>query len=243
MAVPTEVDCPTDTHRRVLGELLDELCADPEVRGVMLGGSLSRGTARSDSDLDLLVVIGMQAVDPPWRGRPRDLKVDFLVRTAAEWREHFEPRRLGDESWGYAFLDGVVLHDPEGVVAELVAAVPDCHAGYRTPEPIRAHYHALWSHLRPKMAAILESADPVEVGWAAKVLANDVLRTAWAVNDRPNPSLDLGTVRRHLDELTVPTGLPERLRAMLAAAPAEALRRQLDLAAELEPLLSPSAPR
>ena len=101
----------------------------------------------------------------------------------------------------------------------------------------------MWAHLRPKLAAVLRGADPVEVGWAAKVMADDVLRTAWAVNDLPNPSLDLGTVRRHLDDLTVPAGLPDRLRDMLAAAPVEALRRQLDLIDALEPLLSPSAPR
>lgn len=243
MAVLSDVDCPTEVHRRVLAEVLGELRADPEVRGVMVGGSLSRGTARADSDLDLLVVIGMQAVDPPWRGRRRELTVDLLVRTAAEWREHFAPRRVGDESWGYAFLDGVVLHDPDGVVAALVAEVPASHAGYRTPEPVRAHYAALWAHLRPKLAAVLERGDPVEVGWAAKVMTNDVMRTAWAVNDLPNPSLDLGTVRRHLDDLTAPAGLPDRLREMLAAAPAEALRRQLDLLDALEPLLSRSAPR
>jgi hypothetical protein len=51
------------------------------------------------------------------------------------------------------------------------------------------------------MLAVHRRGDPVEVGWAAAVMTNELLRTAWAVNDLPNPSLDLGTVQRHLDDL------------------------------------------
>jgi predicted nucleotidyltransferase len=44
----------TPEHRRVLAEILAELQADPGVQGVqgvLLGGSLARGTARIDSDI------------------------------------------------------------------------------------------------------------------------------------------------------------------------------------------------
>jgi hypothetical protein len=46
------------------------------------------------------------------------------------------------------------------------------------------------------MAAVLSHGDPVEVGWASAVMTNEMLRTVWAANDLPNPSLDLGTVQR-----------------------------------------------
>jgi hypothetical protein len=45
----------------------------------------------------------------------------------------------------------------------------------------------------------------------------------------PNPSLDLGTVRRHLDDLTIPAGVAEDLRLILGADPEESLKRQLGL--------------
>ncbi|WP_200862854.1 nucleotidyltransferase domain-containing protein [Amycolatopsis orientalis] len=184
-------------HRRVLDEILAELRADPGVRGVLLSGSAARGTARADSDFDLLVVAAEEDCTSAWRSRTRPLPVDFLVHTADHWREHFSPSRVGDESWGYAFLDGVVLHDPESVVAR-------------------------------------RRADPVETGWAAAAMTNDLLRTAWAADNLPNPSLDLGTVQRHLDDLAVPDGVPSPIRAILRAAPKEALRRQLELITALE---------
>ncbi|MFD1938719.1 hypothetical protein ACFSKW_45385 [Nonomuraea mangrovi] len=100
-------------------------------------------------------------------GTPPDrlLPVDLLAYTADVWRARFSPDRVGDESWGYAFLDGVVLDDPDGVVAQLRTDAAEIHAHYRVPAHIRAHYAGLWKHLRPKSLALLrtipEKADQV----------------------------------------------------------------------------------
>jgi predicted nucleotidyltransferase len=220
---------PTPLHRRVLSAILADARADPGVRGLLLTGSLARGTARADSDLDVLVVTSEQATDDGWRSAARPLPVDFLVRTPGEWRARFAPDRPRDESWGYAFLDAVVLHDPEGIAARLIADAADIHERYRVPASVKAHYTRLWHHVRPKMLAVLSHGDPVEIGWASAVMTNDVLRTAWAASDLPNPSLDLGTVQRHLDDLTIPTDAPAQIRAILRAPPRESLQRQLDL--------------
>ncbi|WP_433437643.1 nucleotidyltransferase domain-containing protein [Nonomuraea sp. CA-141351] len=237
----TTVKYPTPLHERVLAEVLADLRADPNVRGVMLGGSLSRGTARRDSDLDVYAVTAEDDGDARWRRQDRLLPVDLLAYTAEVWRARFSPDRVGDESWGYAFLDGVVLSDPDGVVAQLRIDAAEIHASYRVPAHIRAHYAGLWEHLRPKMLAVLHRDDPTEIGWAAAVMTNEVVRTVWAANDLPNPSLDLGTFQRHLDDLTVPPDAPDRLRAILQAPRKQALRLQLDLLALVEPHL-PLAP-
>jgi hypothetical protein len=167
--------------------------------------------------------------DAGWRSAARPLPVDFLVRTPGEWRARFAPDRPRDESWGYAFLDAVVLHDPEGAAARLIADAAAIHEHYRVPAPVKAHYTRLWQHVRPKMLAVLSHGDPVEIGWASAVMTNDVLRTAWAASDLPNPSLDLGTVQRHLDDLTIPADAPAQIRAILRAPPRGSLQRQLDL--------------
>jgi predicted nucleotidyltransferase len=223
------IQYPTPLHWRVLSAILADTRVDRGVRGLLLGGSLARGTARADSDVDVLVVTSGETADAPWRSPTRPLPVDFLVRTADEWRAHFAPDRVGDESWGYAFLDGVVLYDPEGIVHRLISDAADIHERYRVPAPIKAHYTRLWHHVRPKMLAVLSHSDPVEIGWASAAMTNDLLRTVWAANELPNPSLDLGTVQRHLDDLTVPAGAAAELRAILRAPPKESLQRQLDL--------------
>ncbi|WP_407562035.1 nucleotidyltransferase family protein [Streptomyces sp. 184] len=230
---------PTPLHRTVLEVVLTELRADPDVRGVLLSGSLARGTARPDSDLDVLVVTATDPVrQAPWRSRRRPLTVDLVPRTAAQWRSCFAPDRVGDESWGYAFLDGVALHDPDGAVAGLMADAATIHAGYRTPEPIKAHYAGFWAHLVPKMQAVRQRGDPVETGWAAAVMTNELIRTLCAANDLPNPSLDVGACQRHLDDLASPAGAADLMRAVLRAAPRDALRLQLELVGDVLPLLT-----
>lgn len=234
------IQYPTPLHRRVLSAILADARADPGVRGLLLAGSLARGTARADSDLDVLVVTSGQAADDGWLSAARQLPVDFLARTPGEWRARFAPDRPRDESWGYAFLDAVVLHDPEGTAARLIADAAAIHERYQVPAPVKAHYTRLWHHVRPKMLAVLTRGDPVETGWASAVMTNDVLRTAWAASDLPNPSLDLGTVQRHLDDLTIPADAPAQIRAILRASPRESLQRQLDLIDAILPYLEES---
>jgi hypothetical protein len=60
-------------------------------------------------------------------------------------------------------------------------------------------------------------------------------------NDLPNPSLDVGTVQRHLGDLRVPADAAVLLRALLTASPEEALRQQLDLIDMIEPHLAVGA--
>jgi predicted nucleotidyltransferase len=202
------IQYPTPLHRRVLSAILADARVDPGVRGLLLTGSLARGTARADSDLDVLVVISEQATDDGWRSA--------------------------------AFLDAVVLHDPEGTAARLIADAAGIHKHYEVPAPVKAHYTRLWHHVRPKMLADLSHGDPTEIGWASAVMTNDVLRTAWAASGLPNPSLDLGTVQRHLDDLTIPADAPAQIRAILRAPPRESLQRQLDLIAAILPYLEES---
>lgn len=240
MTTVAGIQYPTPLHRRVLSAILADARADRDVRGLLLAGSLARGTARADSDIDVLIVTSGETADAGWHSAARPLPVDILARTAGGWRARFAPDRAGDESWGYAFLDGVVLHDPEGIAGLLISDAAGIHERYRVPAPVKAHYARLWRHVRPKMLAVLGHGDPVEIGWASAAMTNDLLRTVWAANELPNPSLDLGTVQRHLDDLTIPAGVAAELRAILRAPPKESLQRQLGLIDMVLPRLGAS---
>ena len=243
MTAAARIQYPTILHRAVLSAVVADAKADPHVCALVLAGSLARGTARADSDIDVLAVTSGRSADPGWRFAARQLPVDILARTASEWRARFAPDRPGDESWGYAFLDAVVLHDPEGIAGRLITDAADLHRSYRVPAPVKAHYARLWYHVRPKMLAVLDRGDPAEIGWAAAVMTNDLLRAVWAANDLPNPSLDLGTVQRHLDDLTIPSGAAAALRAILWASPKESLQCQIGLIDLVLPLLEESHSR
>lgn len=51
------VQFPTPHHEVALEAVLATHRADASVLGVLLCGSLARGTARQDSDIDLLIVL------------------------------------------------------------------------------------------------------------------------------------------------------------------------------------------
>lgn len=192
-----DLGLPTPLHAQALAQALDELKRDANVLGIMLIGSLARGAARPDSDIDLVVVQahGSRVVDRRSHGA---LVVERNFRTLAEWETHFTPTRVGDESWGYAFL-------------------------------------------RPKMEAVLQRGDATEIGWAAAVMTHPILQTVWAVNNLPLPSLGLGSVQRHLDDLTVPAGVSELVRKLLQESPEPSLRLQLQIVDAVTPLLQTQA--
>ena len=227
---------PPPLHRTLLADVLRNLRADKNVVGILLVGSLARGTARQDSDIDLLVVHehGERSADRRAYG---SIVVETIARTADAWKAQFSPAKAGDESWGYAFLEGVILHDPNGVVAQLVGAAAEAHAVYRVPSEIAEHLATLWHHVLPKMRDVLRGGDSVEMGWSVAVMSHPLLQTLWAVNDLPLPSLDLGCLQRRLGDLTVPADVPQLVREMLQAPPQRALELQVSLLEAVAPLL------
>ncbi len=219
---------PTDLHTSALEAILAEFKTNANVLGVILVGSLARGTARRDSDIDLLVVQadGDRVTERRSHG---PIVLECTFRTAKMWIAQFTPLQVGDESWGYAFLDGVILYDPSGVIAELVDRAAKAHAAYRVPKQIVDHFLWLWSHLRPKMESVLQSEDATEIGWSAAIMMHPVIQTVWVINNLPLPSLDLGCVQRHLNDLTLPPQAPALIREMLQAPSESSLRLQLRL--------------
>jgi hypothetical protein len=94
---------------------VDELAADPDVRGVGLFGSYARGTAGPDSDADLVVL-----VDHP----------GFVMECAVRGDQEFELVRLSEATAIAYFTDNPdhaadvwptfkILHDPGGGLARV----------------------------------------------------------------------------------------------------------------------------
>ncbi len=151
------VQFPTERHKAAVEKMLDMYRTDSVVHGALLCGSLARGTARPDSDIDILVVLEEDPDEHTRRSQCGALDVEETRRTYEGWVDQFNPWRIGDESWGYAFLDGLPLYDPHGLIDQLVAAARESHRTYQTPEQVRSYYRWLWDHVKPKMESVLRS--------------------------------------------------------------------------------------
>ncbi|HEY3354413.1 MAG TPA: nucleotidyltransferase domain-containing protein [Polyangia bacterium] len=101
----------------ILGAALGERC-----RGIALFGSQARGTARPDSDIDLLVIADGLAPDPLARAaelrRPvleRTEPVAVLARTSAEFEADVTPLHLD------LALDAIVLAERDAYLTTRLA--------------------------------------------------------------------------------------------------------------------------
>src|SRR5881628_1666193 len=99
-----------ESHRAALTSLLSELRADDDVCGLLVTGSVARGDALPESDVDVVVILRS--------GTPRHhaleeregvpIEVSALDEASARSKMEESPSYL------YAFLDGRILFDPEG---------------------------------------------------------------------------------------------------------------------------------
>lgn len=95
-----------------LSELLEELSERPEVLGVALFGSAARGDARTDSDVDVYVLVK----DGSWRDiETRDGKHYEFVYASASESEAFW--KANPHDYVKLWTDARILFDPEGQLA------------------------------------------------------------------------------------------------------------------------------
>jgi hypothetical protein len=119
--------------RRVLGK---------DLLGAVLFGSEARGEARSDSDIDLLLVTGpnirlSRRLYSLWDEQPGDEKHSpHFVHLPAT------PAQAGS-IWLEAAVDGIVLHDPEGRIVRLLGQLRRAIASGRLRREA-AYGHPYW---------------------------------------------------------------------------------------------------
>ena len=117
-------------HERAIERVTETLRADPEVRALLLGGSIAHGFARPESDVDLLIVVS----DEDRAARLREGRMQFTTADGCDWPGGYaegkyvspdflaDVARRGSEPARFAFQDARVLfsHLP-GLDASLAA--------------------------------------------------------------------------------------------------------------------------
>ena len=218
----------------MLAHLTGALQRDPDVRGVLLTGSRARGDALPGSDIDLLVLVASPPektlVSETINGRLVERHFRSFEGARARLSEH--PMEL------YSYLDGHILYDPDGALAELVGEARVRFDAYRVPEgEKRAVFYWLRS-VRLKLEAAVTAGDTLKMGYYAATNSWKVLGGLWAVNDKPVPPA--GAVWAHLPDLSRrPEGLEAALERLFKGTPEERSETMLGL---IGWVLEPSPP-
>lgn len=104
-------------HERAIAQLTGQLRRDPEVRALLLGGSIAHGLERPESDVDLMLVID----DDAHAARLRDGRLQWSTAEGCDWPGGYaegkyvspgflaEVARIGSEPARFAFADARVL--------------------------------------------------------------------------------------------------------------------------------------
>jgi predicted nucleotidyltransferase len=191
----------SEVHRHLLQEALDDARRDPDVIGVMLTGSLARGDAYPGSDLDVQILLR----DGCSREFHAELRQGILVECSYADEALARSKLARDPMHVYSYLDGRILHDPQGRLETLVSAARARFEAYRVPaEEARGIAH--WLHsARIKIAAARDTGDELRAAYVTSTSAWEMLRGIWAAYDKPMPPC--GALWAHLHDL--PAGPPD----------------------------------
>src|SRR5436190_5833828 len=94
---------------------VDELAADPAVRGVILFGSHARGNARPDSDADLAILVERDQFEMGFAERDGQ-KFELIRLSEGIAVRHFTGNR--DQAADFSRV-AEVLYDPDGAAARV----------------------------------------------------------------------------------------------------------------------------
>ena len=195
---------PYEPHRRAIAELLREAAAQPLIVGVLLIGSLGRGSALPGSDVDLLFLVR--------EGHGEERLFHNHERHGIATEFHFrdipgaEAQLAAEPEWLYAYLDSRILHDPTDGLAALCALARERFATYRA-EPALKHRHAFMAdRTRHKLQAAIDADDALRAGGVASTYALVIIQGLFTAYDRPH--LGVSELWAHLPDLE---GLPPAL--------------------------------
>ncbi|MBB5297343.1 nucleotidyltransferase domain-containing protein [Deinococcus metallilatus] len=169
-----------DVHRRLLTEEVAR-AREAGALGLMLCGSVARGTRRPTSDLDLRLY---------WpEARPFEaeecggLLIERHGHTLTRAREQVE---AGGTAL-YAWVEGRLLHDPSGELARLQGQAAQRLAAYRTPPAERQALRYWLSTVLHK----LEGATQEQTAFLVHTNTWKLAEAICAVNDCPLPPATL----------------------------------------------------
>lgn len=220
-------------HERAIQRLKEAFEPDPDVLAIIVGGSVAKGWAREDSDVDYIAVVSDGTFESKleegrlmtyrtdltdYEGGYTDGKIvplSFLHKVAAS----------GSEPARSAFLGAIVLFDRTGEVSPLIEQILQYpEAGVE--ERIR-RFHSQMMIWRWFVGEAVKRGDPYLMARATSELALFAMRMVIAENRRlyPYHKWAMRMVEECRDK---PEGILEKLRAMLDERTEEAAQGVVD---------------
>ena len=197
---------------------------DAAILGVMPQGSLARGDGHPGSDMDLFILLR--------DGQHRPFAVETIDGVLVERHaKDFDgaTRKLQENPIQvYGFLEGRILHDPSGRLAEIVAFARHLLDTYRTPPETLAGIIYWLRSARIKITASEYGSGLLKAAFITATTSWKILEGLWGVNDLPLPPS--GSAPAHLSDLTRrPPGLDTLIASLFSGQTADRIAAAITL--------------
>lgn len=186
-----------EQHKKLVQTIVAETLCTEKVNGFMLIGSVARGDAYPDSDLDFYILLE-NGQKKKFRSETREgIFVEYKYADVNQILVNFKnnPMEL------YSFLEGEILFDKSGDLKKLKGIAISEFENYRvSSDKVKGIFHWLHSSLI-KIQSALKANDELKVSYIVHTSTWTLLDGIWAVNNKPIPPA--GSVLKYIKTLSI----------------------------------------
>ncbi|EEK72862.1 MULTISPECIES: nucleotidyltransferase domain-containing protein [Bacillus] len=195
-----------EQHKILVQTILSESLSIDKVNGLMLIGSVARGDAYPESDLDLYILLEDGQNKKFHSETRKGILVEYKYADFNQIQVNFKnnPMEL------YSFLEGKILFDKSGELKRLKEIAKHKFENYRvSSEKVKGIFHWLNSSLI-KIQSALKAKDELKASYIVHTSMWTLLEGIWAINNKPTPPA--GSALRYTQALSIkPTNFDDLL--------------------------------
>ncbi|TKH10712.1 nucleotidyltransferase domain-containing protein [Bacillus wiedmannii] len=172
-----------EKHKKLVQPILNEYLSTDKVNGCMLIGSVARGDAYPESDLDFYILLE-DGQKKKFHSEMREgILVEYKYADCNQIQVNFKnnPMEL------YSFLEGKILFDKRDDLKKLKEIAAYEFENYHvSSDKIKGISHWLHSSLI-KMQSALKANDELKASYIVHTSTWTLLEGIWAINNKPTP--------------------------------------------------------
>ncbi|MES5846128.1 MULTISPECIES: nucleotidyltransferase domain-containing protein [unclassified Bacillus cereus group] len=186
-----------EQHKKIVQTIVAETLCTEKVNGFMLIGSVARGDAYPDSDLDFYILLE-DGQKKKFHSETREgIFVEYKYADVNQILVNFKnnPMEL------YSFLEGEILFDKSGDLKKLKGIAISEFENYRvSSDKVKGIFHWLHSSFI-KIQSALKANDELKASYIVHTSTWTLVEGIWAINNKPVPPA--GSVLKYIKTLSI----------------------------------------
>ncbi|HFJ9468658.1 nucleotidyltransferase domain-containing protein [Bacillus paranthracis] len=184
-----------EKHKKLVQTILNEYVFRDKVNGLMLIGSVARGDAYPESDLDFYILLE----DGQKKKFHSETREGILVEYKGADFNQIQVNFKNNPMELYSFLEGKILFDKSGELKKLKEIATYEFENYRvSSDKVKGISHWLQSSLI-KIQSALKANDELKASYIVQTSTWTLLEGIWAINNKPVPPA--GSVLKYIQTL------------------------------------------